>query len=1248
MLKKISLAVLGLTIATLGARIVAWVTGDPRAPVTSGKQITLIAAFFLLLVALTWVVETRALISFNWPWHRRRFFREMAKVGTLGKDRILKDPDQSEDELLIEVVQDGERKNLVRLLQEQLTHRDKPRRILILGEAGSGKSTALKQLRLRMIRDGTKLFGVGKPIPILAPLGRYSQTKLIDYTREIFNKESRKLSAVTEKLLQEGRMVLLLDALDEALGSNALREINDLLSSHEYRNLAVVITGRRGEYEKDLPADLEIFSVEDLSDEAVLTLSQRAIAAQNLKQTPSDIFSSLEQNQLLIEGGLGRNPFWLDLILKGETFSNSKTEIFASALVALFDREWDRVGSKRLWVAALPKDEQFLHTKNSLAELALQISTSQPGEQIDGEDALKIVENYLSHQTRIEKLRPQDILWLARDELLVNFDDLADKDRWPPVTFRHRLIREYLTALELSSNPQSVQTVFGERAGDVNWWETLLMLRTLAAEELDFRKRRELADAAIANTQDPHRLFFAWTMLEYVDSIGEGAAKPIMNALAASLSQGVTRSHVEAAASVANVAPDRLVDFIKALLDRNDPLLTPNVKQLLKQFFEQKASDRGSSKIFADFLGNPYLHEVIKPILIELDSTITLRVIDVLRDSYFGARWHAAEVLGEINDTRAVEPLIELLTDDEEVVRSTAIESLGKLKDVRALLPIAQMFGPTDETLSNFAMRATIIRSLGNFGPAAIDELIRMLKSDDVTVWVFALESLKQIGRPASPALIELLGYRSTWTRKNAIELLGEFREIEAIEPLIKLLDCTDIIVRDEAIKSLKLIGKSAAEPLHAALLAANPEIRKRLAAVLGEIGDRRALEPLIAILKDRGVNNSTSKSVSEALLRADAATALGALGDVAAIGPLQDAVENDRMAVGVAAMGSLVQLGDEKQLDGLHVLLQSDDPDARFCAIQALGRIKNPQSLTHLELFRRIRKPKVVITKQEKRDSEDADRALRSINRILEVLVGPPDPLPKRDPFTDTDAPAPRDLSGYAKVLKLPDESLRREAAKALAEIGDEAVALLLVALNDQDAYVRISAVVGLGEFGGERALETLLDVLKKDPKNSVRMAAAESLGKLGVPTAIEPLKEALADQYLLVNIGAAIGLHTLGVAGMINELESILQKNKAPALRYQNARAYLLLGDSDAIPFLEKSLKEWQDQGIAPEDTSSFERASTILANLRAMQHNGALHTETAAAPPNTAETSGIWTKLRRLLKVIFSQVKGSYRST
>jgi HEAT repeat protein len=1235
MLKKFSLAVVGLIIATLGARLVAWVTGDPRAPVTSTKQIGLIAFFFFFFLAVAWVLETKQLISLNWPWHRRRFFRDMSKVGTLGTERTLKDPNEAEAELLIDVMENGERKNLVRLLQEKLKDRGKLRRILILGDAGSGKSTALKQLRLRMLRDGTKRFGIGKPIPIFAPLGDYTQATLLDFIRDIFSKESRKLSAVMDKLLQEGHIVLLLDAIDEALSSNALREINALLSSPEYQNLAVVISGRRGEYEKALPADMEIFLVEDLSKDAVLSLSQRAITKQNLAQTPEGIVSSLEENQLLVDGGLGRNPFWLDLILKGETFSNSKTEIFAAALKALFDREWNRVGSKRLWEAALPKDEQFMHSMNSLADLALQISTRQQGEQIDGNDSLKIIDDYLSSQTGIEKLRPQDILWLAKDELLVNFDDLAQKTQWPPVKFRHRLIRDYLTAFELNSNPQAVVAVFDQHAADVNWWETLLMLRTLAADEFDFKRREELIHASIGKSQDPRRLFFARTMLESIDLIGIRIHEPIMDALVASLRQGVNNNHVEAAASVANVSPKKLTDFVKEMLDRNDPALTQNVRQLLKQLFEQQAGDKGNSRIFAHFLGNVYLYEMTKQVLVELGPAVTLRVIDVLHDSHYFARWHAAEVLGDIGDARAVDPLIKVLADSSETVKRAAVQSLGQLKDLRALRPMAKMFDVKGETLSDFLLQPTIIKALANFGPPAIDELINMLKTDDVTVRIFAAKSLKQIGPSASDALLELLDHPSTWTRTAAVELLGEFREVKAIEPLIGLLDCPDILVRGEVIDSLTLIGKPAMEPLYASLSATNREIRQRSAIVLGQIGDKRALEPLVAILKDRSADDSRAQSRSQANVRADAAQVLGSLGDVTAIPALQDAVENDRLAVGVAAMGSLAQLGDEKQLNELHILLCSPDPIAQFCAVQALGAVKNPKSLSHLEKFRKPHAQTDVsnATATEKSQAEEADRALRAINMILETLVGAADPLPPKDPFADDKMPEPRDLRSYAKVLKLEDLSVRVEATKALAEIGAEALDLLLVALQDQNAQVRIRAVVGLGKFGGERALEALLKILTDDPTVTLRMMAAESLGTLGLQAAIEPLKVALADKYLVVNVGAAIGLNALGEPGMVEELERILQKNKDPKLRYYVARAYLIIGDFKAIPYLDQSIKEWQDEGVAPEDVSDFESATTWLKELIRMQHVAA-QPHSTVPQPSPVEPPGFWKNLRKSL--------------
>ena len=55
----------------------------------------------------------------------------------------------------------------------------------------------------------------------------------------------------------------------------------------------------------------------------------------------------------------------------------------------------------------------------------------------------------------------------------------------------------------------------------------------------------------------------------------------------------------------------------------------------------------------------------------------------------------AAEALGEINDTRAVTPLIAALKDKSWVTRCGAALALGRIKDPRAVEPLRS--GLTDE-----------------------------------------------------------------------------------------------------------------------------------------------------------------------------------------------------------------------------------------------------------------------------------------------------------------------------------------------------------------------------------------------------------------------------------------------------------------------------------------------------------------------------------------------------------------------
>ena len=65
------------------------------------------------------------------------------------------------------------------------------------------------------------------------------------------------------------------------------------------------------------------------------------------------------------------------------------------------------------------------------------------------------------------------------------------------------------------------------------------------------------------------------------------------------------------------------------------------------------------------------------------------RLIDDLKDSSWQIRWYAASALGEMKETRAVEPLIGILKNDKQgYVRAMAAWALGEIKDRRAVEPL--------------------------------------------------------------------------------------------------------------------------------------------------------------------------------------------------------------------------------------------------------------------------------------------------------------------------------------------------------------------------------------------------------------------------------------------------------------------------------------------------------------------------------------------------------------------------------
>ena len=147
----------------------------------------------------------------------------------------------------------------------------------------------------------------------------------------------------------------------------------------------------------------------------------------------------------------------------------------------------------------------------------------------------------------------------------------------------------------------------------------------------------------------------------------------------------------------------------------------------------------------------------------------------------------------------------------------------------------------------------------------------------------------------ALPVLTHALRSRSWDVRWAAAEALGEMGDLRAVAPLLAALQDEDWRVRWAAAEALGRIGEPAVEPLLAALQDEDEDVRRAAVEALGKIGDPGAVASLSAALQDKDWR-----------VRQAAAEALGEMGDPRAAAPLSAALQDKDWRVRRAAAEAL------------------------------------------------------------------------------------------------------------------------------------------------------------------------------------------------------------------------------------------------------------------------------------------------------------------------------------------------------
>ena len=497
---------------------------------------------------------------------------------------------------------------------------------------------------------------------------------------------------------------------------------------------------------------------------------------------------------------------------------------------------------------------------------------------------------------------------------------------------------------------------------------------------------------------------------------------PAANALIAALESEDNSMRERAAKALAQIGQPVVGLLIDSLKDAEHLALRDQLRSVLGRI--------GVEHVGPEQRAAYYIYAAPHDARGRLGKTAVPLLIDALGDHELCVRKVAARALGALRETRAVEPLISILTGGDTLDQMYAAKALAEIGDVRAIKSLLNTLTADRFLASDAAAEALVRIGLDKLQP---DQRVLYYVH---TCQPSEVDDLDQL--PVDGVFHALRA--SNWdVRQSAAEVL-EMYGIDRLSPAQKAI----YYVHTGKVFQAARLGQEAVDPLVAMLAEDEFSIAgTRVAKVLGLIGDPRAVDPLLAVIK------------GEYGYRLNVVEALGKLGDRRAVPALIAALTQEYDDVREAAASGLGALGDARAVDPLLAATREHwDQSLRRSVVDAMAEIGigdlRPDQRAAYYTY-----------------AGDVARAIGLGRAAVEPLIA---------------------------ILADWDATSRATATEALGRIADpRAVAPLIERLSDKSLGVRRVACEALS-WMGEPAVEALSENLVTDRENTdwVRIALA------------------------------------------------------------------------------------------------------------------------------------------------------------
>ena len=330
----------------------------------------------------------------------------------------------------------------------------------------------------------------------------------------------------------------------------------------------------------------------------------------------------------------------------------------------------------------------------------------------------------------------------------------------------------------------------------------------------------------------------------------------------------------------------------------------------------------------------------------------------------------------------------------------------------------------------------------------------------------------------------------------NAAYVLGELRNPVAIDLLISAFKHAPGMMSASLRKAIaQALGRYGGQIVHrliAELSSKDVSIRAGCICALGLIGDNRAVDPLLAVLREGRLD-----------LLHETAEALRSIGDpkagpeIASALKTLESVSLFKLPMAIAPVNATLRecrQFDQSVFDKLSQLTEKGNPGKlRIFAVQALGAYGHAAAVPLLAKIAR--------------DADEDARLRDSTVHALSFIIGPDgvrmllelcDDVPEVRPAAINALGAirtPETLPALHEALTNSDPAVRRAAVQSIGLVGeDTSVTHLRGLLDEHDSIMREQIALALGRIGAIEAIDILKD-LCWDKSGDVRTAAMQSL---------------------------------------------------------------------------------------------------------------------------------------------------------